>query len=356
MHPILKDPRALALYLLAWLVPALTLAALIAATGVAPWGGAILFALPATVVYAFMSLSAWYVCRAFPPGRAGLTRVLFPVLAAACLTAALWVGVCYIWASAIESVAPGLAPRQEYPASLTLLLPFAIALFIITAAVHYLVETFDAARRREREALELQVLARDAELRALRAQLDPHFLFNSLNSISALTSADPAAARAMTLLLADFLRLSLRYGALETVTLEQELSLARHFLQIEKVRFGRRLNFRTDAGAGTLQALIPSLILQPLVENAVNHGIARLPDGGSVLLTSERVGSRLCVTVANPVDDAGSPPGQGKGLAIVRRRLERLFGADARCEAGKSGGSFIALVELPYHAAPEEVS
>jgi len=351
MHPVLKDPRALALYLLAWLVPGVTLAALIATTGVAPWGGAMLFALPATVVYAFMSLAAWYVCRAFPPGAAGLSRVVLPVLAAACLSAALWTGVCYVWASAIESLAPGLAPRQAYPASLTLLVPFAVALFIIAAAVHYVVAAFEAARTREREALELQVLARDAELKALRAQVDPHFLFNSLNSISALTSADPAAAREMTLLLAEFFRLSLRYGALETITLEQELTLAGHFLAIEKVRFGRRLDVRTAAEGETLPALVPPLILQPLMENAVNHGIARLPAGGTVLLRSERLGSLLRLTVANPVDDAGSVPGQGKGLSIVRGRLQRLYGAEARCAAGEKSGEYTVVLELPFRAA-----
>ncbi|HUI10928.1 MAG TPA: histidine kinase [Bacteroidota bacterium] len=354
MHPILKDTRALLLYLLAWVAPALTLAALIAATGIAPWGGALLFALPSTVVYAFMCLSAWYVARAFPPGTLGLSRVLVPVLAAACLSAALWAGACTIWASLIERVSPGLAPHGGYPASLAILLPFGFGLFVIAAAVHYLVESFNAARTREREALELEVLARDAELKALRAQVDPHFLFNSLNSISALTSADPASARAMTVLLADFFRLSLRYGALETITLAQELALAGSFLAIEKVRFGRRLAAETAAGEGTLEALVPPLILQPLMENAVNHGIARIAEGGAVVLTSERLGSRLRVTVANPVDDAGSPPGTGKGLAIVSGRLQRLYGNDARFEAGASGGRFAAVIELPYHRAPRE--
>ena len=354
MHPILKDPRALALYLLAWVAPALTLAALIETTGKAPWGGAVLFAIPATVVYAFMSLAAWYVARAFPPGGSGLPRVLAPVLAAACLSAALWVGVCYVWASVIESVAPGMAPRQGYPASLALLLPFGVGLFIIAAAVHYLVATYDAARRREREALELQVLARDAELKALRAQVDPHFLFNSLNSISALTASDPAAARAMTVLLADFFRLSLRYGALEMITLEQELALAGNFLAIEKVRFGRRLASATEAAVGTLGALVPPLILQPLMENAVTHGIARIPEGGSILLTGERLGSRIRITVANPVDDAGSPAGQGRGLAIVRGRLQRIYGADARVTAGAAGGKFTVVLDLPYTAAPPD--
>jgi len=351
MHPILRDPRALALYLLAWLAPGLTLAALIAATGLAPWGGAALFALPATVVYAFVSLSAWYVCRAFPPGTSGLSRVLAPVLAAACLSGALWAGVCFVWASALESVVPGLAPREHYLASLALILPFGVGLYIIAAAVHYLIQTYDAARRTEREALELQVLARDAELKALRAQVDPHFLFNSLNSISALTATDAGAARAMTLLLAEFFRLSLRYGGLETVTLEQELSLAGHFLDIEKVRFGRRLTAATEPGDGTLAALVPPLILQPLMENAVNHGIARLPDGGSITLRSERLGPRLRITVENPVDDAGTVPGQGKGLAIVRGRLQRLYGTDARVQARAAGGRFIAVLELPYHTA-----
>ena len=351
MHPILKDRRTLALYLLAWLAPGLTLATLLATTAKASWSGAMCFSLPVMVVYAFMSLSAWYVCRAFPLSGTDLAKTLASLFLAALLSSALWLLACYGWASGLEWMEPGLAPREKYLDSLPLLVSFGVGLFLIAAAVHYLIESLEAERRIERNALELQVLARDAELKALRAQIDPHFLFNSLNSISALTSTDSAAARTMTLMLADFLRMSMNYGALEMIRLEQEIALVQHFLDIEKVRFGNRLLVQTEIGEGTLSALVPPLLLQPLVENAVNHGIAQLPDGGVLLLRTERSGTSLRLLIKNPLDPQRiKPRGGGMGLHIVRQRLERMYGNGGTLDVQDTGGNFIVVLTVPHHS------
>ncbi len=350
MHPILKDRRTLAVYLLAWLVPGLTLAILLVTTVKAPWSGALLFSLPVTIVYAFMSLSAWYVCRAFPLPGTDAARTLLAILIAAVLSSALWLAACFGWASGLQRMEPGLAPAERYAEAVPLLVSFGVGLFLIAAAVHYLIGSQEAARRTERNALELQVLARDAELKALRAQIDPHFLFNSLNSISALTSADPSAARTMTLMLADFLRMSMNYGALDMIALEQEIAIVRHFLDIERVRFGSRLTVRFDLGEGTLQVRVPPLLLQPLVENAVNHGIAQIPAGGLVHLRTENSGGALRLTVTNPADPARVIPRTGGiGLQIVRQRLERLYGWGARLDIRESGGEFLAVITIPHH-------
>lgn len=349
MHPILKDRRTLALYLLAWLAPGLTLATLLATTAKAPWSGAMCFSLPAMTVYAFMSLSSWYVCRAFPLQGTDLARTLSTLFFAALLSSALWLLACYAWATALEWMEPGLAPPERYADSLPLLASFGIGLFLLAAAIHYLIGSLESARRTEHNALELQVLARDAELRALRAQIDPHFLFNSLNSISALTSTDAAAARTMTLMLADFLRMSMNYGALDMIRLEQEIALVQHFLNIEKVRFGSRLVVETEIGARTLSARVPPLLLQPLVENAVNHGIAQIPEGGRLLLRTETDGTSLRLFITNPVDPQRiRPRSGGMGLDIVRRRLERMYSSGGSLDVQETGGAFVAVLTVPY--------
>jgi two-component system, LytTR family, sensor histidine kinase AlgZ len=351
MHPILKDRRTLALYLFAWFAPGFTLAALLATTAKASWSGAIFFSLPATTVYAFMSLSSWYVCRAFPLPGTDIAKTLLSLMFAALLSSGLWLIACYAWASALEWMQPGLAPGENYTASLPILLSFGTGLFLIAAAVHYLIESLEGARRTERNALELQVLARDAELKALRAQINPHFLFNSLNSISALTSADPGGARTMTLMLADFLRMSMAYGALDMITLGEELTLVQHFLDIEKIRFGNRLEIRTDVAQESLSARVPPLLLQPLVENAVNHGIARLPEGGVLLLRAGFHGHCLRLLVQNPVDpERTRGRGEGMGLHIVRQRLQRLFGEEGRLEVQEAGGTFTVDLSIPQAA------
>ena len=157
-------------------------------------------------------------------------------------------------------------------------------------------------REAETRQLALQVLAREAELKALRTQIDPHFLFNSLHSISALTTVDPAGARRMCLLLGEFLRLSLKLGAEDRIPLAEEMALVDRFLGIEQVRFGDRLRASVTLDPGAAACEVPPLLLQPLVENAARHGVAELVDGGLIDERAVRRGDRVIVSVENPCD------------------------------------------------------
>ena len=173
------------------------------------------------------------------------------------------------------------------------------------------------------------MLAREAELRSLRAQIDPHFLFNSLHSISALTTADPPNARRMCLLLGDFLRQTLALGGADRITLSREVALIENSLAIERVRFGDRLTVAVDAGdAG--DCLVPPPLLQPLVENAVTHGIAqaRGRDGQG----HGRPRRRLAAGRGRQSLRSGSPKrgGTGVGLANVRAGCARCTGRTPR--------------------------
>src|SRR4029453_2229206 len=187
----------------------------------------------------------------------------------------------------------------------------------------------------------------------------PHFLFNSLQSISALTTADPAAARRMCLLLADFLRDTLALGARERIPLVSELALARRFLAIEQVRFGDRLRVDVESPAAAGASEVPPLLLQPLVENAVTHGIAHMLDGGAVTIRAEARPTSLVLLVENPCDPARPPargPAPGLGLRNVRHRLQSEYGEDALLQAGESNGRFVARIELPIAGSVERVA
>jgi LytS/YehU family sensor histidine kinase len=223
-----------------------------------------------------------------------------------------------------------------------------VLLYLLAGAVHYALLAMDASRRAEHRALELQVHAREAELKALRAQIDPHFLFNSLHSISALTGSDPAAARRMALLLGDFLRDSLRVGRHQRIPLAEELRLLEQFLEIERVRFGDRLRAAWDIQDDSRSCQVPPLLLQPLVENAVTHGIAHLIEGGTVAVRAQRKGGRLYVTIENPCDpDRPKRRGAGVGLENVRRRLDTAFGSDAAAHSAERDGAFKVDLVMP---------
>ena len=215
--------------------------------------------------------------------------------------------------------------------------------------------------RLQAEAAELHAQLAEARLSALRMQLDPHFLFNTLNAISSLVERDPRGVRKMISRLSDLLRHSLEGPAEQETTLERELDLLRRYLDIMQVRFQGKLEIETRVAPEAMDALVPNMILQPLVENAVKHGVSRLVDGvGRIEIGARRDGDRVVLAVR----DNGPPPGApgaapddgeragggGTGLTNTRARLEQLYGPDQHFTLRPSdGGGMVAEVSLPYH-------
>jgi len=354
MHPILARKRNLALYLVAWSPIAGLLTALLVYSGHLGWGPALALAAPLVLLYAFICLAGWYLCKSFPLQNTGLIRLMGVYALAAFLSSSIWVFIGRGWVNALASLPATAELYGRYSELVPLLLGVGSLLFGLAIAVHYLMSSFETSREAERRALELQILAREAELKALKAQIDPHFLFNSLNSISALTAMDPAKARKMCLLLAEFLRKSLALGAKRFIPLEEEISLASSYLSVEQVRLGSRLGVEEDIEEASKSCRMPPLLLQPLVENAVHHGISGLLEGGTIRIQTRRRGDRLNIVIENPVDaDTPSNRGKGIGLENVRNRLLTHYGSEARLELEKSERCFHVQISLPV-AVPEE--
>jgi len=346
MHPLLARIERVAWYLAAWVAAAFLLSLALSREGLDTLDTLVLV-LPPSIGYAFVCLSAWYVCRAVPLTAAGAAAVTTASLAAALSAGALWYALARSWRTLLEF----LSPTQSFAGATGLdptLFWSAVVVYLLALAVSHVAFAYDAAREADAQRLEFQVLTRDAELRALRAQLNPHFLYNSLNSISALTSIDPAGARRMCVLLGDFLRSTLKVSALDRVPLSQELALVDAYLAIEQIRFGDRLTLIRDVDDTALQCRVPPLILQPLFENALVHGIAGLLDGGTVRLTLARRDGRLLVRVENPRDPEVPPKRRaGVGLENVTRRLQTAFGDRARLDAAAEPGTFRVDLNLP---------
>ncbi len=352
MHPILAFRGRLGPYLAGWVPLAGLLAGLLAVGGMT-WLQATVVALPLAVIYAFMCLAAWYPCRSAPLRRVTFAKVVVTQLAAAALSAVLWLFFADTWVVFLEQFPAFAGVGERFPRLVVVLLAVGVVLYVFGAALHYLLIGFEEAQQAERNALKLEVAAREAELRALRAQVDPHFLFNTLNAISSLIAADPASARTMCLELAEFLRESLRLGGVATIPLAEELRLAERYLAIERVRFGPRLRVERDVDGAAEACAVPALVLQPLVENAVRHGIAQLVQGGTVRIAARCSGGRLCLTVENPACVEPATGGSGLGLVNVRQRLAALYGQDATFDAGVAGDGF--RVELTMPASPPPV-
>jgi two-component system sensor histidine kinase AlgZ len=348
VHPLLADSRRLAIYLLAWAPLALLLMSLLVGTGAFSWPQAAELVVPLALIYAFMCLSAWYICRYVPIGGPGVLYLLIAVTPAASIVSLIWSGAI-AWGVALMA---GL--EAQYLRYRWLLFGAGVLLYYLAVAFHYVLMAIESSRQAEAREMEARILAREAELRALKAQINPHFLFNCLNSISALTSSDPGKAREMCVLLSDFLRSSLGVGDHDQIPLRDELALARSFLAIQGVRFADRLRLEEEIDPGLQAWPVPPLILQPLVENAVTHGVSTLVEGSSVRLEARRAESSLSLAVENTFDPEAPRRHRrgGVGLANVRKRLDARYGNHARVDVVVSGNRF--RVELMVPPAAEE--
>jgi two-component system, LytTR family, sensor histidine kinase AlgZ len=350
MHPILGHPRRLALYIFAWLILSELLFYLITYHSGVGWLHSSMFFFPLSVFYAFVCLSAWYSCRGIPIEGTSFLGLVGPHLLAAIIVSGFWVLTAMGFAKALSHLEQFRGIENKVLNIIQLLLIIGILEYLLAVALFYVLLAQQESREAEQRVMEAHMLARDAELRALKAQVNPHFLFNSLHSISALTSSDPKRAREMCIALADFLRATLGLGEKELIPLQEELALIHSFLAVEKIRFGARLHMEEKIDNQVLDCLVPPLILQPLVENAVAHGIANLTEGGWIRLDAGYAAdaSSVAINVENTFDpEAPARRKSGVGLANVRRRLDTRYGKSASFAVQKNDSRFHVGLVLP---------
>jgi signal transduction histidine kinase len=237
-----------------------------------------------------------------------------------------------------------------------------IGIYLLIALTSYALNYYRRYREGQLRTLQLEAQLSQAQLQALKMQLHPHFLFNTLHSISALLSKDVESARKMITRLGDFLRLTLENSGSQEVTLKQEMEFLSCYLEIERIRFQNRLVTRMDLGPQTLEAKVPNLILQPIVENAIRHGIAPRSTPGLIEIEAKQLNDTLRIQVRDNGPGlpehrtSDNPFKKGLGLANTETRLERLYGADHLFNLSNNpDGGLIVTLEIPFHkdgAAP----
>jgi two-component system, LytTR family, sensor histidine kinase AlgZ len=349
MHPILARKGRLLPYMAAAIPLGAMVTALLTRPAAFSLAQAAALSFPMALVFVFLGLSAWYPCRSLP-----LTRSRLPLLAASHGTAALLTSAAWVLLGAgiakLLDLAPAFSGMADgYAAQVLPLFAVGVLLYLLSVAVHYVLLSFEAAREAERREARQSLLAREAQLRALKSQVQPHFLFNCLNSISSLAGSDPPRAREMCVRLADFLRQSLAVGEKASIPVGEEMSLAKNYLEVERIRFGKRLSVEEEVDPSGRDCLVPPLLLQPLVENAVVHGISTLDEGGAVRLEASRAGNRLRIVIENPYDPQAPVrrPHGGLGQKIVRDRLDALYGGEAIFAARRLENRHLAIISIP---------
>lgn len=279
-------------------------------------------------------------------------KKLIPRIAAASITTSLvWsvLGFGYTYGVLREPWTSSYSPVATFFVSVA----NGAFIYLVWFCIYFFYQLFDRFNRLEVERLRLLASVKEAELRALKAQVNPHFIFNSLNSVRALIDEDPARARQAVTQLANLLRYSLQSGQLETVPFEEELRTVNDYLALEQVRHEERLRLRLDIAPEALRQPVPPMLLQTLVENAVKYGISARAEGGEIGILARCIDGRLDLRVTNPgelsvpggVRSVGST---GLGLRNASDRLRLLFGEQATLALlEEPRGIVVAAVSIP---------
>lgn len=349
MHPILSNVRSLLCYVFAWGIAGIAAAWGLVEAQLAAWNSALLFALPAMILYGFMLTSGYYLCRSLPLSNRAAVRVVTLFGSASLLSAAVWLALCLVWNNMLGNLEITRDSVQISQQLSVVIFIGASLLYLVSLLAHDVFIAFENIRAAERRQAASQLLARDAELQMLRSQINPHFLFNSLNSISALTSIDASAARSMAIELGSFYRKTLAISARQQISFAEELELCEHFLAIEKIRFGEKLQTKLELEPTSLTAQVPAMFMQPLIENAIKHGICNLSEGGVVHIKSAIENNWLHIAISNPVDPESSTTiGTATGLKNFKARIHSLYQEKARISWYKAHDNFYLDMIIPF--------
>ncbi len=339
------------LYALAWVPPTLLYAVAVSLQGETTWWQALVSGVVIMGAAALVGVAVWWLSGRLPfPGR---SRIVFAAvhLLAALLYAAFWVGIVLGWLYLVAGAEVAAFVMRQAG-----IWQFSTGLYVygLIAGVSYLVRTQNQLREKETAAARAEAAAAQAQLQTVRANLNPHFLFNALHAVGALVRTDAAAADRAIEQLGGLLRRSLDHSARESVPLGQEWEFVKSYLELEQLRLGERLRVECDLEPGALDVPVPPFLLQPLVENAVRHGIAARPEGGTIRVQAARRNGALTLRISDdgPARSAErTAAGTGFGLEGVRQQLDARYGTRATLHVDRSEqGGFAVTLTLPLDA------
>lgn len=345
-HPVLDNRIRLVVWGLAWLFIAAGQALLFYFANESFSINGIIDSLVSMLIYSGISLSLWYPFRFFNLGEIKVPTLISNLVISGAISISLWALITKFVMTLI------VAEEGDYLKYWDATFPYRIGsgVFIYGLVVlsYFLFVSLSNLSEKKAKEARLESLVKETELKMLRSQINPHFLFNSLNSISFLTITDPEKARDMVIKLSEFMRYVLSKKDEQPVTLRSELENLRLYLEIEKVRFGDRLFVEENIDENCLETKMPVMLLQPLYENAVKHGVYESTECVCIKTEAKIVDQHLKFTIANNYDSTPlSKKGTGTGLVNVGRRLELFFGSKASIKSEKNEGIYTVILYIP---------
>jgi len=297
-------------------------------------------------LYAVMGLLIWYPTRYIPYRKNGGFYYISAHIAAGVAVIGLWL---LITSGITELLLGDDALYNQFSRdSFIWRVLFGVLIYLVLILIYYVIIYARTLQERAQQEERLRSLVRETELNLLKSQINPHFLFNSLNSISSLTISNPDEAREMIIRLSDFLRYSLKNRESDYVPLKEELGRMKDYLAIEKIRFVEKLSYEMEIGPDCLEIPVPTMILQPLIENAIKHGVYESLEPVRVLLKGSCGSENMRLTLSNNFDpSAPSVKGTGVGLQNVTQRLSLAYGDEGRIHWSVKNDFFTVEILIP---------
>ncbi|MCX6246911.1 MAG: histidine kinase [Bacteroidetes bacterium] len=349
-HPVIQSIKTTLIYFAVWILLSGVHFFLLSYYYHLPVPVAVTDALVFNIIYSLLGLILWYAIRFSQPKYPSFSTLALYQLTFLVVFLSIWAGGSYSLLKAI------FASNYKYQDFLDNSIPWRVIIgtffYFLLVLVYYLVIYYHNLQEKTKAEGRLNEMVRESELNLLKSQINPHFLFNSLNSISSLTITNPEQAREMTIKLSDFLRYSVSMGKNKFAALGKELDHIRRYLDIEKVRFGNKLQYSFNIEESCLFCEIPVMILQPLYENAVKHGVYESTGEITVNTTARSVSGYLEIIITNDFEPgAPSRKGTGIGLANIRERMKLLYKDEQVMKTQVKGNKFEVLLVLPQKEA-----
>ncbi len=305
--------------------------------------------LPPLFFILIFSLSTWYLCKIRPVRETSILMTAFIHFLSATILNALWLAQSYGYAFLLNKTTKMLIWTARFEESFAVWVAIGYTVYFLSVLFHYLVMAIESTREAERDALEKDILAVRSELRALKSSIHPHFLFNSLTALEALIRKDKNKAERVANLLSGFLQYSMKHSRTDVTTVRDEVEHIRTYLDIEKIRLGKRLKIKIEIQKQCERAEILSLLLIPLVENSIKHGISQCLETGTLEVQISKQNSRLHIKITNPYDpDYKARVGEGLGLRIIKERMSIHYGSGSSMRTETDDGFYIVNIWIPF--------
>lgn len=344
--PVLSKKYYLTVYFITWLVIIVVHATLLFFLYDTSLVESIADSVVFNLLFAAAGYTLWFVIRYNLKEKPSGIDLLFQHLMVAVVIISIWFFVSYYTLTSLFSADPDYVQFLKESAPWRIIT--GLFYYIVYVLIYYLILYYEDLQEKLKHEGELKSLVKEAELDALKSQINPHFLFNSLNSVSSLTLSQPDKAQTMVIKLSDFLRYSLSSDRKSTTTLENEFENILRYLDIEKVRFGKRLNFVPDIPAKCLETEVPSLILQPLIENAIKHGVYNSIEEVIITLSCDINQDFVTIRISNKYDPAAiRKKGEGIGLKNIRNRLILIYHRNDLLQINSDGKTYQATLKIP---------